>query len=474
MDLQQLTEQIQPVPDSILENLPESERIIFKNYKIFPIEILVKADWNYKTEDEERSKKLQESLKRHGQIETMHVRKLETGYYEVVNGNHRLDDMIEIGKKFVIAYDHGEITQVEAKRIAIQTNELRFDSDPYKLGEILAELSDTFGDEDINSSIYIDPRILDRAEIEFNRNQPVEDIIEDEFESDGESVHILSERGDLYELNNHRLLVGDSTNDDDVARLMNDEKAHLVYTDPPYNVNYVEFSENRHGNDNRNWGEEIGSEWTDSMSDEDYSNFLIKFISLAKKHSIEYAHYYVWFASKYFHELTLAFKFNELSFDGVPIIWLKQVAPLTYAHYRKKYEPCLFGGKDSVTGNTHDGKRRWFAEVMDDNVWEIDRDHNANYVHPTQKPVALAARALRNSSKENEIVLDLFLGSGTTMICAEQMNRICYGMEYEPRFADEIVKRYLRYCESQNIESNVKRNGEQITLQDFEMEVADG
>jgi DNA modification methylase len=111
---------------------------------------------------------------------------------------------------------------------------------------------------------------------------------------------------------------------------------------------------------------------------------------------------------------------------------------------------------------------------MDDNVWEIDRDHNANYVHPTQKPVALAARALRNSSKENEIVLDLFLGSGTTMICAEQMNRICYGMEYEPRFADEIVKRYLRYCESQNIESNVKRNGEQITLQDFEMEVADG
>jgi len=157
----------------------------------------------------------------------------------------------------------------------------------------------------------------------------------------------------------------------------------------------------------------------------------------------------------------------------VPIIWYKQVAPMTYAHYRKRYEPCLFGGKDSVTGNSHDGKRRWSAEVMDDNVWEVLRDHNVNYVHPTQKPVKLAARALRNSSKETEIVLDLFLGSGTTMICAEQMDRICYGMEYEPRFADEIVKRYLRYCRDNNVECEVKRNGEVITLDSFEEELVE-
>lgn len=472
MSLDQLTSDIREVPADYLANLPDTEQRIFKNYKIFPIGILVKAEWNYKTENPERSNKLQESLKRHGQIETMHVRKLETGYYEVVNGNHRLDDLIIIGTTHVIAYDHGEISLAEAQRIAIQTNELRFDADPYKLGEILSNLSDIFGDEDLFKTIDIDQRLLDRAELEYGRNAPIGDMIEDELEESNSTI-VYSERGDLYELNNHRLLVGDSTNDDDVEKLMNGKLAHLVYTDPPYNINYAEFNESRPENRGRNWSDEYCSEWADSMSDEDYSQFLFKFISLAKRHSIEYAHYYVWFASKYFHELTTAFKLNDLSFDGVPIVWVKQVAPMTYAHYRKKYEPCLFGGKDSVTGNSHDGKRRWSAEVMDDNVWEVDRDHNVNYVHPTQKPVKLAARALRNSSKEGELILDLFLGSGTTMICAEQMNRICYGMEYEPRFADEIVKRYLRYCRDNNVECEVKRNGEVITLEFFEGELVE-
>lgn len=469
MSLDQLTSEIREAPSKFLANLPEAEKKIFKNYKLFPIGILVKADWNYKTEDDKRSKKLNESLKRHGQIETMHVRKLESGYYEVINGNHRLDEFINLETKYIMAYDHGTISLSEAKRIAIQTNELSFDADPLKLGEILSELGEIFGDEDLFSTIYIDPKLLDRAELEYGRNPAVGDMVEDEV-SISEKANIKSEKGDLYELNNHRLLVGDSTNDDDVRKLMNGTLAHLIYTDPPYNVNYAEFNVNRPEGKSKNWSDEYCSEWADSMSDDDYAQFLYKFISLAKEHAIEYAHYYVWFASKYFHELTGAFKLNDLSFDGVPIIWYKQVAPMTYAHYRKRYEPCLFGGKDSVTGNSHDGKRRWSAEVMDDNVWEIDRDHNVNYVHPTQKPVKLAARALRNSSKENEIVLDLFLGSGTTMICAEQMNRICYGMEYEPRFADEIVKRYLRFCNDNNIEHQVKRNGEEITLDFFTQE----
>lgn len=471
MSVAELQELIREVPSEYYENLPEAEAKIFKNYKIFPIDILVKADWNYKTEDEKRSSKLRESIKRHGQIETMHVRKLESGYYEVVNGNHRLDDMIILGIKFVIAYDHGNISEAEAKRIALQTNELRFDADPLKLGGILAELTEFYNDEDLYTSIHIDPKLLDRAEIEFNRNETLGDIEEDNFEYE-ESVNIISERGDLYELNNHRLYVGDSTNADDVSKLMNNQLASLVYTDPPYNINYAEFNHSRPNERGRDWTDDYCSEWRDKMSDDDYRKFLIDFISLAKKHSIEYAHYYVWFASSYYFEVVSAFKANELSYDATPIIWVKQAAPLTYAHYRKKYEPCIFGGKDSVTGNSHEGKRRWFGEVMDDNVWEIARDHNGHYVHPTQKPVKLAARAIRNSSKEGEIVLDLFLGSGTTMISADQMDRTCYGMEYEPRFADEIVKRFFRYCSDNNIECHVKKNGELITLEHFESEVA--
>lgn len=472
MSIKELQKKIKSVPKSYLNGLSESESKIFSNYKLFPIDILVKADWNYKTEDEERSNKLQGSLKRYGQIESMHVRELETGYYEVVNGNHRLDDMKKLGQQFIIAYDHGEITEAEAKRIAIQTNELKFDADPLKLGTLLNELRVEFGDDDFDSSIYIDPKILDKAELTFNRNDELNNNIldEDKYQSDGNSI-VKSERGDLYELNNHRLLVGDSTNEEDVSRLMNGKKAHMLFTDPPYNVNYIEQNQNRPTKKGgKDWNENDISGWTDYMTDEEYIQFLKDFLKNAKQHLIEYGHYYVWYASKYFPELKLAFMDNDIPFDGVPIIWYKQVAPMTYAHYRKRYEPCLFGGKDSVTGNSHEGKKRWFGEVMDDNVWEELREHNVYYVHPTQKPLGLAMRAMRNSSQAGELVLDLFGGSGSTLIASEKYDRVCHTMEYEPRFADEIVKRYMHYCEKNNIECKVLRNGEEIDISFFEDE----
>lgn len=126
-------------------------------YEVIEIEKLVKADWNYKGEDEGKSIKLQENIKRNGQIENIIVRKLETGFYEVVNGNHRYDAMKEIGFKFAVVHNKGEITLSEAKRIAIETNETKFDTDQLKLAELLGDITNDFSVEDIAQTMPYNP-----------------------------------------------------------------------------------------------------------------------------------------------------------------------------------------------------------------------------------------------------------------------------------------------------------------------------
>lgn len=241
---------------------------------------------------------------------------------------------------------------------------------------------------------------------------------------------------------------------------MNGLKAHMIYTDPPYNINYAEFNKNR-GN-GKDWTDEYCSEWEDSMSDDDYNKFIKDFLQNAKNNMIPEAHYYIWHATTYFIEFIQALRSLEIPYDKVPIQWVKQSAPLSWVHYKRKSEPCIFAGVKASTGNG-----RWFGPNNETNIWEINRDRTNDYVHPTQKPVELAARAINNSSQVNEIVLDLFLGSGTSLIASDKLSRLCFGMEYEPKFVDVIVKRYFMYCDSNNIECNVKLNGNPITLDYF-------
>jgi DNA modification methylase len=247
-----------------------------------------------------------------------------------------------------------------------------------------------------------------------------------------------SKSGDLFELGKHRLLCGDSTSPDDVARLMNGQLASMLFTDPPYNISYVELNSTMRDS-GKDW--ENYSAWNDKMTDEQYCLFLKDMLFNAKNHLIGFAHYYVWYASCYHTELINAFRVNEIPFDKVPIIWKKQTTPLSWARYKRVYEPCLFGGKGLVGG---EGKR-WFGPNNEVTVWEINTDFNGDYIHPTQKPTALAKRALTNSSQPGEIVLELFCGSGSTLIACEQSDRICYAMERDPAYIDVEVERYCRF-----------------------------
>lgn len=463
ISIDKLTSQIIPISGKILESLPDHELSNVQNYKLFPREILVKALWNYKEEDSFMAEQLLNNIKRNGQIITCQVRLLESGFYEVVDGNHRLDAFNETEQKFIFAYDHGKISQAQAERLSIETNETKFAANAEKLAALLSELTEMFSDEDLKCTIpFTDEEfsnILNQlTEGGFTSDPDINDISEDNFEAP-EIIQPISMRGDIYELNNHRILCGDSTNFDDVKKLMDGKKAHCLFTDPPYNIGYPEFNKNR-GNNGKDWTDSYCSDWQDAMTDSDYKTFLYAFLRNAKASLIEWAHYYVWHATVYFTELMEAFSKNEIPYDKVPIQWVKQVAPPSHVRYWRMTEPCLYGGKGAINGNG-DGAR-WFGPIGEKNVWQFNREHNGNYIHPTQKPITLAVKAISNSSQKEEIILDMFLGSGSTLIASDTMKRICYGMEFEPKYVDLIVLRYFKYCEDNNISCTVKRNGEII------------
>lgn len=159
--------------EEALAAFPEGERNNYRNLKIMPMALLVKADWNYKEEDEEMSVKLRNNLKRNGQIENIHVRWLETGFVEVVNGNHRYDQMAALGRETVLVYDHGKCTKEEAVRKCIETNETFFKTDEIKLAGLLKNLVDTTGMQDLIETLpYNEEELTNYSKlVDFEWNQ---------------------------------------------------------------------------------------------------------------------------------------------------------------------------------------------------------------------------------------------------------------------------------------------------------------
>lgn len=169
----------------------------------------------------------------------------------------------------------------------------------------------------------------------------------------------------------------------------------------------------------------------------------------------EDACFYIWHATSTSEEFRAALEQSEASDWTIHqvIVWLKSHFSLTRADYQHVYEPCFYGWKRGKTHFTNKSLRSWdnvikldvegFAELLD--VWYVDRDNLAKYEHPTQKPVRLAERALKKSSQEGDIVLDVFAGSGSTLIGCQQLKRKCYSMELDPKYCDVIIKRYEKF-----------------------------
>jgi DNA modification methylase len=277
----------------------------------------------------------------------------------------------------------------------------------------------------------------DRDKVPFDAEEEYEKIEE-----------AKTKRGDIYILGEHRLMCGNSTSREDFERLMEGKKGRLVFTDPPYNVNYKSPAGPTYSS--KKFGGSGGKIFNDNLSDKDCLAFYTNTLRNLHKHTSEDATIYWWFASKNQGVNEWALKAANWHISQ-QIIWLKNSIVLSRGQdYHRVYEPCLVGWKKKQ--NHYKDKnitkyqdvmmldKETFAEQLD--VWYEKRDNTGNYVHPTQKPVRLAERGLKRNSKSGDIAIDAFGGSGSTLIACEQLGRRCYCMELDPKYCDVIAKRW--------------------------------
>ena len=241
-----------------------------------------------------------------------------------------------------------------------------------------------------------------------------------------------SKYGQVYQLGNHRLMCGDSTKKEDVDKLLNGVKADLLFTDPPYNVSMESKSKEVLKSDNYSHIE------NDDLSEDEFKIFLQSVFTNANDSLKDDASYYVFSCQGGDSELMMMMMMRECGIRcRHQIIWVKDAPVFSMGRldYDYKHEPILYGWKK---------KHNFYRNGQQDkSVWEFKR--TANKLHPTMKPIELIVNALMNSTKKGNIVLDLFGGSGSTLMACEQTERINYSMEFDPHYVDVIIQRWENF-----------------------------
>ncbi len=413
------------------------------------------SEWehNPRTITKDGFERLKTQIKKLGQYKPILIDEKGT----VLGGNMRLKAYRELGMEEIWVSVVKADTEQEKIEFALSDNDRagKYEAD------MLADLTGSFPDIDWKQySVDLDDPI-NLAEFMERFDTSKEDTAPDVEEK------AISKPGELYALGNHRLLCGDATSMPDMERLMGDRKARLVFTDPPYNVNYEGGG-----------GQKRKGIMNDEMPTEQFYDFLLKSMNNMLNHTDGV--YYVCMSPKELGQLKRAFEEAGGHWQSY-VIWVKNRFTLGGSDYQPQYEPIMYGwnkgvknhffvddrtqgnvwydlggrakyenGKTyiniggirleldgKVTGKVLKGKRKT-------DVWEYDRP-NASKEHPTMKPIKMITEAIKNSSMPGDLVLDPFLGSGSTLIACEQSARICYGMELDPHYADVIRKRYWKY-----------------------------
>ncbi len=301
------------------------------------------------------------------------------------------------------------------------------------------------------------------------------EVKEDEFDAEAEYNKIVkpvTKPEDIYELNKHRLICGDIENEESFKQLLQRKRARLIFTDPPYNVNYKSqagntYSSGKYGNN--------GKVFNDNKKPEECLKFYSNSLQNIFNYSSDDAVLYWWFAMNN-HHINREALINTGWHISQVLIWVKEHFVFSFGQdYHRCYEPvmvCWKKGKKHFTnkkiGNLQDIFSldfEDFAEQLD--LWFVNRDNTNFYLHPTQKPVKLAERALKKSSQIKDIVLDAFAGSGSTMIACEQLRRYCFMAELDPKYCDVIIKRYIKYCDEAGKEFTILKNGKGIDIKKF-------
>lgn len=296
---------------------------------------------------------------------------------------------------------------------------------------------------------------------EFDIEDNAPEVEEDYYESDPPNEP-KSKPGDIFKLGDHLLMCGDSTNYDDVMKLLDNDTVDLVVTDPPYNVNYEGTA---------------GKIENDNMSSVQFLEFLTDAFASIEAALKPGGAFYIWYASREHINFEQALISNNLQVRQ-QLIWVKNSLVLSRQDYHWRHEPCLYGWKDgaahyfiddrsqtTVFEDKHDIDKMSKGEMKQllKSIYEEDgistsilheAKPTSNDQHPTMKPIKLIGRLVANSSRKHEKVLDLFGGSGSTLIACEQLNRKCYTMEYDPKFVDVIVDRWETFTGEKAVKLN--------------------
>ena len=402
--------------------------------------------------------KLVRSIKEYGWTNPVLVS--ADGY--VLAGHARLKAAEKAGISEVpVIYLPLEGARAEAYLIADNRLQDETDWDYEKLKDLLQDL-DT-GEFDLELTGF------DMGEIEnlIAQFAPEEsEVEEDDFDPEENIPEIpVTQPGDLWILGRHRLLCGDATRPEDVARLMNGNTADLVVTDPPYNVDYGSKAEsiNKYGYafSNRHIA-------NDYMSEHQFTDFLASAFKNMADNLKSGGAFYIWHASTTLYEFETALRLNNLK-SRQQLIWNKNSFVIGRQDYQWKHEPCLYGWKDGAAHYFIDDRtqatviedkgldfkkmkkeelvallKEIFSDKVSTTVINVDKPMRSAE-HPTMKPLKLLERLIKNSSRPGELVLDTFGGSGSTMMTCEQLNRTCYMMELDPIYCDVIIKRWENF-----------------------------
>lgn len=358
---------------------------------------------NSRTHDENQVSQIAASIKEFGFTNPV----LLDGDNGIIAGHGRIMGAKKLGMSEVPCIRLRHLTDAQKRAYVIADNKLSLNAG-WDMELLASEIQGLIDDE------------FDVDLMGFSQDELDELLADDDVEglTDEDAVPELTEEpvsreGDIWVLGNHRLMCGDSTDAGTVALLMNGQKADMVFTDPPYGVDYEGIN-----NDDR-----AGLE---NLLDKSFSNY----IEFSKSGAAVYI-FHSDRCADIFHKV-----FREYFHFSSMIIWSKNSLTLSQTDYQSKHEPCMYGWNKN-------GSHTFFGDRKQTSVWNCDKETVKG--HTTPKPIEVIEKGLLNSSKSDDLIIDLFGGSGSTLIAAEKNNRNCYMMELDPRYTDVIIKRWEEF-----------------------------
>ena len=403
-------------------------------YYLADVSELIPYVRNARTHSEAQVAQIAASIREFGFLSPILVAEDNT----ILAGHGRLAAAQKLGLKKVPCVKENHLTETQKRAYIIADNKLSLNAGWDN--ELLAvELSELEG-----ADFNLDLLGFDEAELSsiFDADK---DVSDDDFDVEKELEEpCFSKTGDIWTLGKHRVICGDSTDSSTFEKLLGETKVNLVCTDAPYFVNLENAS---------------GKIKNDDLSDKEGYEFLMKVFTNFKNSMAADASIYEFYATmkaRVFYDA-----FEDAGFKvAAGLIWKKPRAPLMRTDWKFNMEPIIYGWRK-------DGKHKWYGDQKQTAVFEFDGIKNSKEEgcgHPSSKPVPLIAYLIKQSTQTNSVVLDGFLGSASTLIACEQIGRVCFGVELEPKFIDVAVKRYMKFHEDKTKDVLLIRDGKQYSF----------